>query len=382
MKKLFFFIAFFFSFAQAVFAATIFTSDSSGALKTSFYTNETVYLAPSTANITTNSTSVRIYIMQDSNSWSNQTNLTDLSGGYKTFTTNDTGYLNKTNIIWPATLTVGNYDVIADANSNGVYDQGIDFIYDTAAIGFQVIPLLGPSLTVSVGENSTANHIYTIPSNNTDNAMLQLKISVGSFENIKLNSLSLIANGTGDDSKGISYVKLLLDANNNGIYDSTDNLLAGSKFIHDNGIVQLDIPNGYVIGTNTTSYFLIIYSMSNTSLDGDRYSFSVASVSAVGATSGTNAKASLSSVINSAIKTISVTAVTTTSTTTTISSITSSSVTGSSVTTSSVATTSSGNFLWFYIAAAVSGTVVIFFVVFYLRAKKPSPYQYEYKPPQ
>jgi hypothetical protein len=375
MKKIFFFLAFFLSFAQTVFAAPIFTSDINGTQKTSFYTNETVYLAPSTANITTNSTSVRIYIMQDSTTWSNQTNLTDLSGGgYKTFTTNDTGYLNKTNIIWPATLVVANYDVIADTNTNGVYDQGIDFIYDTSAIGFQVIPIPGASITVSVGENSTANHTYTIPSNNTENAMLQLKITSGSYENTKINTLGIVATGTGDDSKGITIVKLILDEDNDGVYDQGEQLLAFGQYIHDDGVIQLSIPNGYTLHVNTTVYFLVVYTMSNSSLNGETYSFQVASLTGTGVTSETNAKVALP-LIYSATTTISASLGSTTTTTSTITTSVSSSI----ITTTSTTTNQNlPNFMWIYIAAAISVTIVFLFVILYIRASRTT--KYEYKP--
>jgi len=379
MKKILFFIAFFATIAQAVFAANVFTSLANGTIMQSFYTNETVYLAPTAVNITTNSTSVRVYIVNDSNSWTNQTNLTDVSGGYKSFTTNSSGFLTTANSLWAPANTVGNYDVVIDVNSNGVYDQGIDFVFDSSTTGFVVLPIPAPTLTVAIGENNTANHVYSIPSNNTEVIMLQMKMSAGTYENVNLTSLSLIASGSGDDSKGISVVEFIADLNGNGVYDSGENLLAGTKYLRDNGALQLDIPGGYVIPANTTSYFLIIYKMTNSSLNGDMYSFQLASVSGQGATSGTAAKVS-GYPLNSVVTTVSLAGAT--STTTTSSITTTATATTSSTTSSTLGSIgSSSNFFWVYVAGGVSAVLIILFVVLYLRASRP-PVQYEFKPPQ
>lgn len=378
MKKILFFLAFFFSFAQIVLAANIFTSDSSGTQKTIFYTNETVYLAPTAINVTTNSTTVRVYVMQAATTWNNQTNLTHVSGTYKVFTTNSSGYLITTNIIWPATLTVGNYDVVIDVNSNGVYDKNIDFVFDSSGVGFQVIAVPGPTLTISVGENSTANHTYTNQSNSTENVMLQIKASAGSFENVRLNDISLIAIGSGDDTTGISMVKLILDANNDGKYNSSEIVLGAGKFIRDNGFLDISVINpqtGYAVPANSTVYFLVVYTMTNKSLNGDTYYFQLASATATGASSGTSAKIT-GLPIYSAVKTISLASATnaTTTSTTTSSAI--------QTTTTSLSTNKNENqprFFWIYLAAGVSAAVIIFFVILYLRASRP--YQYEFKPP-
>lgn len=380
MKKIFFFVAFFLSFAQIAFAATIFTSDSSGNLKTSFYSNETVYLAPSAVNVTTNSTSVRIYIVQDSNNWVNQTNLTDASGAYKTYSTNASGYLNATNLIWPPTLVAGNYDVVVDVNANGVYDSGIDFVFNSSTYGFQVVPAPGPALTIFAGENNTASHTYTIPSTNPENVMMQIKITSGIYESVKINTLSLVANGTGDDSKGITIVKLILDSDNDGRYDSGETLLAFDKYAHDNGVVQLSISNGHTLTANTTVYFLVVYTMSNTSSNGQTYNFQVASLSAVGATTGTNSRIS-GLPINSAIKTISMSAITTSSTTTTTSATTTTTVLSSTTTTSTTTITQNQpNYFWTYIAIGISVAVIVVVAVLYYKASRE--FKYEYKPQQ
>lgn len=377
MKKIIFFLAFFIWFAQIVFAADIFTSDSAGNYKNSFYPNDTVYLAPTAINITSSSATVRVYIVVDSNSWLNATALTDVSGGYKNFTTNFSGFLASTNMIWPSTLNVGNYDVVIDTDQDGIYSQGIDFIFDPSATGFRVVPIAGPTLAVAAGENNTADHLYTIPSNITANLMMQVKMSAGGYENVKVNSLILIDTATGDVTQGISSVRLYLDANNNGVYDSADTILSGAKFLKQNGVAGLDIPDGYVIPANSTSYFLIVYDMTNKSSNGNTYSFQLASVSAVGATSGASAKVSGPLPMSSAITTISAVGATTTTTSAIIPTTTATLTT--TTTTSQSQNFNFSKYFWIYVAGAVSITAIIIFTVLYLRATRTI--QYEYKPP-
>jgi hypothetical protein len=382
MRKIFFLIAFFLSFGQIAFAYTVFTSDINGSLKQQFYPTDIVYLAPSTTNITVNSTGVTVYIVYDSNSWTNQTALVDVSGsGYKNLTTNATGYLNTTTAIWASSQRTGNYNVVVDVNQNGVYDQGIDVVFNPSLTGFVIVAPPSPTFTVSVGENNPASHNFTIPSSNNDNVMMQVKMTAGSFEDVKITSMSLIGNGTGDDSKGISAIKLVLDSNANGVYDSTENLVGSGKYMRDNGIAQVTVYDGYNIPLNSTTYFLIVYTMSNASSDGDTYSFQLASVEGVGVYNGAEAKET-GTPINSAITTISTTLSTTNTTTANSTITTTSTLTTAANVTTATSTASKGlsSYKWIYIAAGVSATIIIFFLVFWLRTTRAV--QHEYKPPQ
>lgn len=379
MKKIFLLVGFFIAFAQIAFARTIFTSYQNGTEKTSFFTNESVYLAPSTTNITWNSTTVRAYVVTDSNSWTNQSSLTDVTGNYKPLTTNSSGFLDSVTSLWAPTTIAGNYDVVIDVNDNGIYDSGIDYVFDSSVIGFQINPIPGPTLAFAVGGNNTADHTYTIPSNSTDNVMLQFKVTAGNAEAVYLNTVSLLASGTGNDVNGISYVKLVADSNGNGIIDQDESTpIVFDQYQHDNGVIQFNIPgSGFLIQPNTTVNFLVVYSMTKSSKNGDTYSFQVPGATGTGATSGMSAKISGLS-INSAITTISLAgAVTTTTTTTSTSSSTSSS--SSSTSTVTVKSNNQPNYFWIYVGAAVSASIVIVILVFYFRTAAAA--KYEYKPP-
>lgn len=192
-------------------------------------------------------------------------------------------------------------------------------------------------------------------------------------EGIRLNGMGLIANGTGNDTGGISFVKLFEDSNANGIYNPGENILADGKYGKDNGIVQLSIPNGYLIPTNTTAYFLIVYTMTNSSLNGDTYSFQIPSISATGASTGTIAKIN-GLVIYSPIFTVSSASLPTTTTTSSIitNTVSSSSTTTTAVSSSSTTTTETTaqnqNYFWIYVAGGISIAILIIFVLLYMRA--------------
>lgn len=111
----------------------IWSSDVLGNEKNTFNSSEAIYVAmPATGE------TVRLYIMADQTTWTNGTLLADVSGdGYEelTLSTNGTQVVE----LWSPPLTNGDYDIVVDKNSNGVYDEGIDVVDSFTLIGFNVI---------------------------------------------------------------------------------------------------------------------------------------------------------------------------------------------------------------------------------------------------
>lgn len=110
------------------------SSDSSGNEKNTFNSSETVYVTmPATGD------TIRLYIMADQTTWTNGTLLADVSGdGYEELTLSANG--TQVVELWSPPLTNGDYDIVVDKNSNGVYDEGIDVVDSFTLIGFDVIP--------------------------------------------------------------------------------------------------------------------------------------------------------------------------------------------------------------------------------------------------
>lgn len=341
MKKFLLIIGIIFltSFTKSVHAQVISCNETGSEINT-FYANETVYVK-SDSNITVAATQVDIYIVNDINNWTNGTNLTDVSGGKKTNTTNSSGYLEimKT---WSPTLSVAKYDIVVDVNRDGVYNSTVDYVDSLTATGFEVLPVPVPTITFAIGSNSPANHNWYV-SNTSYNEMLQLKINASSFEDVKIKSIGLVASGSGNDKTGIHYVTLISDDNANGKFDQGENILAFGEYSGDDGFLVFNLNNGdgYVVQANKTIYMLILYSMTNSSSNGDTYSFKVSSVAATGSTTGRVASTP-GIPITSATKTAVAAIVTTTSTAITSTSIVASSATSTStsITTTTVSPTS------------------------------------------
>jgi len=379
MKKLFFLSALFFFlfFVNSAKAQAIWASNLTGNEKTTFYTNETVYLTSN--NISTASISVRVYIVNDNNSWTNGTVLNDVrSGGYIEKSTNSTGYFNS-EPIW-TTPAVGKYDIVVDVNKDGFYNNSFgtnDYVYSLAATGFEVFVTPYPTLTVTLGSSTPANHNWNA-SDASDNVMIQIRVVAGSYEAVKINSVGLIASGTGDDKAGVSVIRLILDSNINGIYDSGENMIGYGQYVKDNSFATIDIQNGYTLPASSNVSMLVAYTMSNSPSSGETFSFKVASVTAVGSSSDQPATVSglpLSSATKTVISSAATTSTTVQATTTTEAATTSTTV--QATTTTIQNQESKSNYMMIAIALTVAVTVgIIIFLFFRTRLSKQT---YEYK---
>jgi len=259
--------------------AQIISSNSTGEEKNVFYSNETVYIM-TTANITPASQSVRIYIVADNNTWADDTTLSDVSGGYKTLTTNSTGHIQSPNAIWSSNLAVGKYDIVVDTNQDGIYNSDIDFIDSATDTGFEILLADIPILTVSKGSNSPEDHEWDSEKSSPDNIMLQLELSANDVQDIQISSISALASGTGDDTKGVAVVKVIEDADNNGTYDTGEQWVTFGKYGFNDGVLNFKVEPIYTVKRNSSAYLLFIYTMANSSKTGDTFSFNIVSISA------------------------------------------------------------------------------------------------------
>jgi hypothetical protein len=82
---------------------------------------------------------VDVYIVGDDTWTDGMTIPSDLSDdGMNNVQTDGTGDLGPV-AVWQPPLTVGEYDMVFDANQNGVYDAGIDVVNDPNHPGFTVV---------------------------------------------------------------------------------------------------------------------------------------------------------------------------------------------------------------------------------------------------
>lgn len=111
------------------------SSDDTGKEQNIFDLTENVYCY---AGNLPASTDVRIYVVANKDAWNDGDALTDISGGYKTETTESDGSISTTEI-WSTPLTVGEYDIVVDTNQNGEWNTG-ELVDSCVNVGFSAIP--------------------------------------------------------------------------------------------------------------------------------------------------------------------------------------------------------------------------------------------------
>ena len=374
MKKILFTfgIIFFTLFANST-QAQLVSCNSTGSEINTFYANETIYVK-STANITVNETSVDIYIVANNNSWINGSSLTDVSGGKKTNTTNSTGYLEIIKI-WSPTLNVGLYDIVVDVDKNGLYNSTMDYVDSLTTTGFEVLTTPVPTLALSLGPNNPSNHNWNL-GNYSYNTMLQLKLVTGLYEDIKITSMSLAAGGTGNDKDGVQIIYLFSDDNGNSAFDQGENILSFGQYGRDDGLLMLNIENGYTIAANKTSYIIMVYTMTNSSSNGNTYSFQIASLTAEGVGSGLKVTPT-GFPINSAVKTVvgATTTTTTVETTTTLVSSTTTTTIPTTTTTSPPSSPLGIDWIYIILIAGLVPVAILVIVLAYLFFKRKRSYR-------
>jgi hypothetical protein len=358
------------SFSTAL--ASIYTCDISGVEKTSFYSNESVYVA-SDVNITNQSKAIKFYVASH-RSWSSGMNLTQASNFSKNINTNSSGYVPVT-LLWDSPLSIGNYDLIADINGNETYDSE-DLLYNANGDGFSVLEEPVPTLTVSKGENSPSDHDWYEENLSLQNPMLQVILEAGSYEGVSVNALLVAASGTGDDKAGIHYVAVCSDYDKNGSCDWGEEIVGMGQFNRDDGILSIDTRNELSIAPNSSIALVFFYKMRNSSgsYEGKTYSFQLVMIDAFGTKTGNKAKVD-GLPISSAVKTVYSRAVETTTTST---STTTTTIPITTTTTISKEEEDRTNlFVGLAVATFAAVAIITIFYFFFLR---PPPQTYSYKP--
>lgn len=91
----------------------------------------------------------------------------------------------------------------------------------------------------------------TVAKGSSDNVVLALRINSDSGD-VELQSLSLKASGSGDDS-GVRGVNLYVDTNGNGLVDDGEQSIASGIYSQDDGTLELQMISPYMIPAGQTS---------------------------------------------------------------------------------------------------------------------------------
>lgn len=137
-----------------------------------------------------------------------------------------------------------------------------------------------PSLALSASPGNPTNHNWTVY-NDSHDTMARITLTAGAGQAVSMNSLSLMAHGTGNDMADVRVVYLIGDQDNDGVYDAGDTILGYGMYTRDNGTIVFDVPNGYQINAAASATLLVAYDMKGGSA-GSTYSFDIEAVSATG----------------------------------------------------------------------------------------------------
>ncbi|MBI4713325.1 MAG: PKD domain-containing protein, partial [Planctomycetes bacterium] len=158
-------------------------------------------------------------------------------------------------------------------------------ITDTAKVDTMCISstcIKGATLTLDYGsKNPAVSNEFT---NVAKLSMLQFTVSVPSAnEDVNINSLILIASGTADDKNAISGVRLINDANKNGLYDAGETLLGGpAVFSADDATLNLPVSPSVILSVGSSQTWLIVYQLSGSGTNGKTMQVTLSNVIAAG----------------------------------------------------------------------------------------------------
>ena len=156
-----------------------------------------------------------------------------------------------------------------------------------------VVPSPTPETIQVVPDGSSPGSSIQIPGA-TAIPVLEISATNSGSDPANMTSLKVTASGSGNDASGISAVALYLDANNNGIVDGPDTLLAFGTYTFDNGTVTLNFTN--TVAPSSTANYLVVYSFSPSAPAGTYQ----ATLANNGDVTGTNGTTGLSVQVNGA----------------------------------------------------------------------------------
>lgn len=96
-----------------------------------------------------------------------------------------------------------------------------------------------PVITVAKVQNSSENVTWNSFQKYTPVVIGQFSITTDSDEIVDINSITIKAEGTGDDAVDISLVRLILDKNGNGLIDENDQSLGDGYYNIDDGTSKI-----------------------------------------------------------------------------------------------------------------------------------------------
>ncbi|MBD3360245.1 hypothetical protein GF366_00415 [Candidatus Peregrinibacteria bacterium] len=263
---------------------TIDAVDSEGVVQSEFGSSENVYVKGYCTPAESDSF-VDVYVVDDQSLWNNGDPLNDVTGIVETVAVDATGFVPLT-MIWANPLISGDYDVVLDINQNGVWDTFEICVDNFEPVGFNVPQPVGSAM-VSKGSKDPGDHNWILGEGDPNNVMLQFVVSVDSTEDVDVNSFTLEASGTGEDSLAFSNILIVEDSDNDGVYnDGIDNIWGTGNYADDDGALDISVDETVSAGTSKT--LMVVYIMGTSMNEGDTFNFSLTGIDAVGVDSSSS----------------------------------------------------------------------------------------------
>ncbi len=256
------------------------SASAAGIEKNKFKSSESVYVK-SLKFICEPASEIDVYIVEDNNNWTDGDALDDVRGAPEPVVLISSAIpLTK---LWENPNN-GNYDIVADCNKNGNYDDLVDKIDSFSGAGFGVEAVAG-SAKAERGSKDIGNHKWQYDPEEPDftNEMLQVSLTA-TGEDTELINMTLSAFGSGDDTE-ISALEVYVDEDNNGRLGDNETLIGDSQpaYGEDNGKAVIDLD--YFLTKDVKENLLIVYRMKENVSKGD-YSLQVESITGMGGDSG------------------------------------------------------------------------------------------------
>ncbi|MFH0986691.1 MAG: hypothetical protein V1911_01440 [Candidatus Micrarchaeota archaeon] len=157
-----------------------------------------------------------------------------------------------------------------------------------AAVGVMGMPLTSAvkttmaapvSVSVSEGTHNPGNHTwYYNASANAYNTMLQFDFTASGNADARIDEIGIKIFGTGNTTRGINIVYLVLDVNNNGKYDSGDVILGSTVYnpgLSENPLVLIE---PFTVPEGETVNLLLVFGMRSQAEAGGTFSIELSSM--------------------------------------------------------------------------------------------------------
>ena len=145
------------------------------------------------------------------------------------------------------------------------------------------------SLTLAAGPQNPAPS--NVSNDAADLAMLQVRFTTSSPEQVRISSFRLTAGGSANDTVDIKSngIRVYRDVNSNGVYDSGSDVLVaqGTEYTADNGYIIFSGVN-HVIPAGSTEDWLVVYDLDSTATNGETFTVTMSNsmITATGVSSG------------------------------------------------------------------------------------------------